>query len=321
MDIANIFESKARQLFWAGIDPAHLSGVPAPQSIPPRQAYFTIRLCEMYLAFARKLWRQIYPMVHCFTQFAGINEHAVISPAEFAPLGDVNLDRLVNLDIPLSGPHPYTGGDVALIAGLYAAPGHDSAVALIDVVASFAALNPAALVSAVAVSTLVGKAVEGILGLDQATLHLGVRDTFHQPSNPLRSGYFAGIGAPASAVDARQLWVVQDQLRKGADAASSVPYTDHDYMLMVIERSDSRDDWEQLSDLQDSQTRFAAVIADVQYTVAEKRTRLAALWPVFVQALAVSPSLTDPDRERIASIVSTDLLNRLKLQDEGNPFK
>ena len=97
MDIANLFESKAKQLFWGPVDPAHVTGAPAPQPILPGQAYFTIRLCEMYLAFARKLWRQIYPVVHCFTRGAGFDDHAVISPTTFTQLGDVNLDRLVNL--------------------------------------------------------------------------------------------------------------------------------------------------------------------------------------------------------------------------------
>ena len=124
----------------------------------------------------------------------------------------------------------------------------------------------------------------------------------------------------ASSVDPSQLWVVQDRLQKGKDAVSSVPYTDHDYMLISIERSDVRDDWAQLSEFQDSRTKFAAIVGDAQFTAAEKQDRLAAQWPVFVQALADSPSLTDPDRERIAALVSADLLNRLKMQTEGNPF-
>lgn len=320
MDIANLFESKAAQLYWSAVDPGHLSGVPAPQPIPPRQAYFTIRLCEMYLAFARKLWRQVYPMVHCFTQFGAVNDHAVVSPVEFTPLGDVNLNRLVNVDMLLSGPHPYDGGDVALIAGLYGVPGHDSAVALINVVGSFTALDPGTMGRAAAVSTLIEGAVESIVGLDQVTLHLGVRDTFHAPSHPLNSGYFVGIGAPAASLDTSQLWVVKDRLQKGPTAASSVPYTDHDYMLVAIERTDLREDWAQLTELRETLTRFAAITGDAQYSAAEKKSRLAALWPVFVQDLAASPSLTDPDRQRIAALVSADLLNRLTLQSEGNPF-
>lgn len=320
MNIANLFESKATQLFWKPVDATHLAGVPAPQPIPAGQAYFTIRLCEMYLAYARKLWRQIYPMVHCFTQFNGANNHAVVSPIEFASLGDVNLNRLVNVDMLLSGPNPYDGGDVALIAGLYAVPAHDSAVALINVVGSFAALDPVAMGRAVALSDLIESGVESILGLDQVTLHFGVRDTYHACSNPLTSGYFVGIAAPESAVEVSQLWVVDERLQKGNDAASSVAYTDHDYMLISIERSNTRDDWAQLSDFEDSRKKFATVLADPLFSNSEKQDRLAALWPPFVQALAASPSLTDPDRARIAGLVSADLLNRLKMQESENPF-
>ena len=76
-----------------------------------------------------------------------------------------------------------------------------------------------------------------------------------------------------------------------------------------------RDDWSQLSELQECQQKFAAIVGDPQFSSAEKQSRLAALWPVFVQDLAGSPSLTDSDRQRIAGIVSTALLNRLKLQE------
>jgi hypothetical protein len=320
MDIANWFESRAKQLFWKAIDTGHLVGVPAPQTIESGQAYFTIRLCEMYLAFARKLWREVYPMVHCFTAFGGISDQAVVGPAELSGLGDANLDRLVNLDVVLSGPNPYTGGEVSLLAGLYAVPGHDAAVALIDAVGSFAALDPVPAEQALVLAGLIGTAVESILGLDQATLHLGVRDSFNTQSNPLTSGYFAGIGAPESSIDTSQLWVVNGRLQKGTDAASSVAYTDHDYMLISIERSEARDDWARLSELQESRQNLATIAGDSVFTVAEKLDRLAALWPEFVQAVADSPSLTDTDRERITAQLSGDLLGRLKIQQEGNPF-
>ncbi len=320
MDIIKIFESKSRQLFWRAMDPAHLVGVPAPRSIDAGKAYYSIRLCEMYLAAARKLWRQIYPMVHCYTRAGATESHAIASPGQLSDLGDANLDRIANLNLRLSGPTPCKGEEMSLLVGLYAIPSHDSAKALIDVVSAFAALDPTAIGKAVSLSGLVKNGVESILGLDQATLHFGVRDSFNPASRPLQSGYFAGIAAPDQTIDISQLWVVGGRLQKGKDAASSVPYSDHDYMLLAIERVDERDDWPQLVELQEVLKKFSSLIADSQFAVDEKRTRLAALWPVFIQALADSPNLTEPDRDRIASLVSGDLLKKLKMQEEANPF-
>ncbi len=320
MDILKIFESKSRQLFWRSLDPAHLIGVPAPRSIEAGQAYYSIRLCEMYLAAARKLWRQIYPMVHCYSRSGAVESHAIASPGQLSDLGDANLDRIANLNLRLSGPTPCTGEEMSLLIGLYAIPSHDSAKALIDVVSAFAALDPTAIGKAVSLSGLVKSGVESILGLDQATLHLGVRDSFNPVSRPLQSGYFAGIAAPDQTIDINQLWVIGGRLQKGKDAATSAPYSDHDYMLLALERIDERDDWQQLPELQETRKKFSNLVADSQFAVSEKRSRLALLWPVFVQALADSPNLTEPDRDRIATLVSSDLLRTLKIQAEANPF-
>lgn len=320
MDIGKLFDGKSKQLFWRAIDPAHLIGVSAPREIEPGKAYFTIRLSEMYLAAARKAWHQIYPMLHCFTQVGGSEVHNIASPAQLQDLGDLNLDRIVNLNVRLFGPMPYNGEEVSILAGLYAIPSHDGVKVLIDFVSSVAALDPATVTAAVSLASLIKTGVENILGLNQATLELGIRDSFSPSSRPLRGGYFVGIGAAAQTIDASQLWVVNGRLLKGKDAGSAVPYSDHDYLLLAVEAANQRDDWAQLAVIQDYRKRFSTIVGDAQYNVAEKRSRLAALWPLFVQALSDVPDLIDPDKDRIANVISDELLKKLKVQDETNPF-
>jgi len=46
---------------------------------------------------------------------------------------------------------------------------------------------------------------------------------------------------------------------------------------------------------------IAAIMADGALVVADKRKKLAELWPGFQQALASSKYLTRPDRENIAT--------------------
>ena len=107
---------------------------------------------------------------------------------------------------------------------------------------------------------------------------------------------------------------------QGKTAATAVAYAAHDYMLIAIDRVDTREDWAQLREIQEARGKISNLVDDLQFSVTEKRSRLAALWPVFVQVLADSPHLTVPDRERIAGLISVELLKKLKLQQEGNPF-
>lgn len=320
MEIFKLFESKAQQLFWRELDPGHLIGVQPPARIDAGEAYFTVRLSEMYLASARKLWRQIYPMVHCYTQFGTVEAQVIASPAQIRDLGDANLDRLANLNVRLTSPTPYNGEELSILIGLYAVPGHDSSKALIDLASAVSSLDPSAIGKAVSLAAPIKAGIESILGIDQAALHLGVRDSFNPVSRPLHSGYYAGIGAPDQTIDTSQLWVINGRLTKGKDAASAVPYADHDYMLLAIERMDTRDDWQQFAEFQDSHKKFSNLMSDPQFSAADKRSRLAALWPAFLQTLADSPNLIDSDRDRIAALVSTGLLKRLKVQEEANPF-
>lgn len=315
-----LFDSKAKQLFWRPIDPSHVDSPQPPRLVEPEAAYFGIRLCEMYLATARKLWKQVYPMVHCFVGIGAAENHSLVGPAQFIQLGDANLDRIVNLNTPLFGPMPYDGEPVSMMAGLYAVPGHDAAKALIDLVAELAALDPLTADPAISLAKLIKAGVESILGLDHATLQLGIRDGFNQSGRPLTSGYFAGIGAAESAVDPAWLWVRQGRLLYGKDLATANAYSDNDYMLIAIDRSETRDDWRHLSELRDSRTRLTGIAHDAQFTAAEKRSRLAALWPLFQQALANSPNLTEVDRGRIAALYGAELLRKLQDQSETNPF-
>ena len=172
---------------------------------------------------------------------------------------------------------------------------------------------------------IVKTGIESVLGLDEATLHLGVRDTFGvgsagDGSAPFATGYFVGIAAADQSIDPAQLWLANGRLLKGTTQLTSKPYSDHDYMVLSIERLETREDWQTLEGLTQFLPRFSNILSDVEFTMAEKRSRLAALWPPFVQMLGESPQLTGPDRDRIASEVGDDYAKRLTVQEEGNPF-
>jgi hypothetical protein len=320
MSFVDIFTAKSQQLYWAPLPESNVVDGAKPSPIEKNQAYFVLRMKEMYVAYSRKLWRKLYPMLHSFVEHGKTQENAIAGPGQLRELGDSNLERIVNLNYRLAGPTVFTGEDLSILAGLYSVPGEDAAKALIDTVASVASLGGVALGSSVQIAQAVKSGVESILGLDGSRLQLGIRDTVNA-GKPLRSGYYLGISAPAGEVDIRTLWLKDGRLVQGEDPMVSGAYQDHDYMVLEIERRDTRDDWPSLPGIAEYQNQFGAIMADGKLAVADKKGRLKDLWPSFQQSLAASLLLTAPDRENIAHSVSKDLNARLDAMEHGNPFE
>jgi hypothetical protein len=320
MSILEIFSSKSQQLYWAALPEGNVVDGAKPAQIEKRQAYFVVRMKEMYVAYSRKLWRKLYPMLHSYVEHGKFQENAVAGPGQLRELGDSNLERIVNLNYRLAGPTPFTGEDLSILAGLYAVPGQDATKALIDTVASVASLGGVALGSALQITQAVKSGVESILGLSGSQLSLGIHDTVNA-GKPLYSGYFLSVSAPAEQIDVSRLWLRNGRLVKGDDPIAAQPYHDYDYMVLELERRDTRDDWPGLPGIAEFQDKFAVVMADAQTKPADKRQRLRDLWPSFQQTLAASALLTDPDRESIAHSVSKDLNQRLEAMEHGNPFE
>jgi hypothetical protein len=320
MTLLDVFLAKSKQLCWAPLLESNVVDGAKPSTIEKNQAYFVLRMTEMYVAYSRKLWRKLYPMLHSYMEHGKTSENSIAGPGQLRELGDSNLERIVNLNYRLAGPTVYTGEDLSILIGLYSVPGQDATKALIDTVASVASLGGVALGSAVQIAQTVKSGVESILGLDGSQLTLGIRDTVNV-GRALRSGYFVGIGAQYDDVDMDRLWLKNGRLVQGDDPMIAEAYRDHDYMVLEIERRDSRDDWPSLPGIAEYQDKFAAIMADRKVTFPDKKQRLKELWPSFQNSLATSNLLTVPDRESIAYSVSKDLNARLEAMMHGNPFE
>jgi hypothetical protein len=317
MNIWDLFQSKANQLSWGTLDNVMDGSPPAP--IEKDDAYFAIRIKEMYIEISRKLWRKYYPMLYSFVEHGTRQENAISGPGQLKEIGDDSFDRLINLNYRIAGPTPYTGEDVTMLVGLYSVPGEDSAKALIETVSVFAGLAGVATTPALEITNAIKGGVDRILSLNDARLQLGVRDTFNA-GKPLKTGVHIGLSKPAAEVDFARLWLKNGRLYTGDNPVTAKPYQGGDYIVVEIERRDDRPDWPALPGISEFQDRFNAIMQNSGLSVAEKKKRLGEEWPAFTQTLDSHKLLTRPDKRDIAHSVMQDLLNRLDALAGKNPF-
>jgi len=324
MAFVDLFVGKAKQRVWKRLQNNHVirSGKPLTDvdtsEIKKGEAYVTLRMRQMYLRNIRVLWRSYYPMLHGYVSYGGREDNVVAGPSQLTQLGDANLDRVVVFNQRLGGPFAYTGGDVTMLTGLYSVPGADAAKALLDTLGTIAALPGLNLATAVQISGVVKNGVENILKLDNSKLELGVKDTFYV-NNPLRPGYYAAMNASEDKVVFDQLWLLETGLKQGLTPAATSDYNAIDYMIIEIERVESRDDWPSLAGFAEIQAKFNTVVADGTATADLKRERLKALWPEFQTLLNNSTELIESDKKKIAGSVAAHL--NKQLEPDANPFE
>lgn len=321
MEIKDIFVGKATKLFWRRLPAGQVAEGYTEKDFDNDEAYFLVRLKEMYLRNSRIVLRKYYPMLHSYAAYSGLETHSISGPGQLRELGDRNLERLVNLNTRLTDITPYKGGDVDVLMGLYAVPGHDAGKVLIDTLSSVASLAGLVVGQAAQIAGLVKSGVEGILGLDKTSLLLGIRDTFYS-GNPFRSGHYVGVNGPASSIKLDQLWLRGGQLYVGPDPVRARPYDEYDYMVVELEHAgDKRDDWPRLPGMKEMSDRFAQVMADETTTPDQKKELLREIWPQFQTTLDQSPYLVGPDRQRIAKSTGDDLNARIDAMKYQNPFE
>jgi hypothetical protein len=318
--VLNLFGAEGDHLLWTRLADDHVVGGESGLIIKSGEAYFTVRLTEMFLGRSRTLWRKFYPVVHAFSAHAGSEEHAVAGPGQLQAVTDAGLDRVISLNFRLAGPTPFRGGDMSIVAGLYSVPGDDAAKALVETVSALAglAMIPASQVAPVA--QVIKTGIDGVFRLGTTKLRLGVNDTFIA-SNPLRSGFHVGIAAPETEIDLDRLWLRDGRLITGKDPIAGTAFTGHDYMVIQLERSERLSNWPALPGMSELQQRFNSVLADELLSADDKRNRLGVLWPAFRETLVNSPYLTFSDALRIQNDVKNDLKARLDAQQTGNPFE
>ena len=265
-----------------------------PVKLVTEESYLRLRLARMFLKNRRELFKTHYPVVNALMRFAGLDgevEVNFIVQPQLPTNGGGGLTDIVTLNQTLLGPILYRGGDLKLMIGLYAAPGEDWAQRFIKVAegVSQLAMN-APLATAISMAGIIKSSVESSLGGNGLDLKLGLDKELTQ-SAWLTPGHLVMIAAPDETVKPGALKVEDGELR----TASGSVYTEHDYMVVAIEVSSQRSDWQSLGYGSGWQKllKTAAEADDIQ-TVKDSYT-------TFSGAILASDDLSWSDRSAIVA--------------------
>lgn len=302
--ILDLFDRNARKYMYTPIDFDHVKD--ATYSSEPLEGgknYFRLWLSEMCLAKDREWFKCWYPVVHSLISIRfGTQEVNLPYVAGSLNLSDVNsrnLDRVIQLNYPMTSLMPFNGGVVEVTAGILAMQGDDYLNRFIKVMGDFASILVVPQLSvALNVAGPIATGVEELLGASNGDLHLGLHQAYvgkgGGSTNTLKAGYMAAILAEENELDSNKLWVVNDRLRYGTSADNSKPLTGRTYMLFRIESREERDDMDGLTNI--SKPFNEAISA--QLFGEEERAKT--LLRTSIVAAMTSPDLTRADRRRVA---------------------
>lgn len=287
------------------IDPGRVDTSFTATPVAADEHYFRISVAQMFLQKKSTAFQEFYPAVHSVVRctFAGqsVELPNVADPTKL--LQQDGKGDWIARNFTLLPLMPFKGGEVRVVAGLYAVKGENRLKEFIGVLGGFAGLLAVPQLSAVlAVAQPLAAGIQALFG-GGGGMHLGYQNTFvgkgSSTGNVLQEGYIALIRLQSDSSLAKRLFVINGELHEGASRDALVPFERADFMLLRIEVRTERDDWNELTSI--ASPRQAALSA-----IAEGMTaKAAALHKQSLVAALQAPEITGADRRRVI-----DLLNR-----------
>jgi hypothetical protein len=322
LDTVKEFFTKDRdKLVNTSINASHVDQVLNPQPLEAGRHYFRLRLAEMYLKKQVAGMKEWYPAVQSLVNFQ-FGEEKVEIPFvadsskigdKVSKAGDVTVRR-----VPLTPLMPFSGGDINLAIMLYAVEGENFFQNFIGVLGKFSSLlNVPQLSSALAVAGPLATAVQTLIAGGSTRGHLGFVDSFS--GGKIAEGYIVSIRAPETKVKVNRLWVVDDQLRIGDSMANNVPYQDFDHMLLHVELTEQRDDWEALKSINGAYQEARAALKDAMKSDPPDPAKLTEA--NFLLTVAKLHAKDAPELTRAHKRIVVQELNKKFEEDKGDFVK
>jgi hypothetical protein len=261
-------------------------------------AYFEIRLCEMFIRDARVFARSFVPLAVAVTEFIYGGSKAIV-PFIVGKQVLQSVEQYVSgenveyKNTRIAGPIPYLGGNVALFVGLYRTQVNDISKKLFSLLGSILAqFDATGLSRYLDIAGPLGAGLGDLLGMKEVEFLLGRRDEFDAAEgapSQLRSGYLVYLNGTKDQVKGQTLYVKNDSLHVGMSNDKLVRFSACDYCLVKIERSTERSDYTALP--------FHKLWVGAKDLIWQDQVdRAKSAFLTLVQELARSPDLTTKHR-------------------------
>jgi hypothetical protein len=270
--------------------------------------YFRVWAVEMRVTDPNLLV-DYYPVLHSVISF-DYNRQKVeltrvtgLDSLKSSTGSNFDMNKTVALNFPLTDLIPFNGGNLELSAGLMAMKQRDMLQSVIKMASDFSAmLAVPQLSSALQIAQPLANNIERLIGLGDNVFRLGYHNTFTTAggggSNDLRPQYIVVIAAKQGdglGRDGADHWIVNDHLVyiDPNDPNKRPVDVPRDYMLLRLEVRRSRDDWTNLSSLNDPFVEAMRLMVD------DATKSKAQLKRAILQVLE-SPDVAEEDRMVIA---------------------
>jgi hypothetical protein len=266
------------------------------------QHYFQVWVNELFLRDGRQWFVKFDPMSFVATRYvydtAETTAAFVVGPTLLEEFKDAEMpEGMIFRNTPVSGLHPYQGGEVELTVLLSRLPRENNADRLLHVVESVSsAIDPSTVFSTyVKLGRSVLDGVEALLGIDGSQPVMGYRVGV-QPSVGIafEPGYHAMLDVDENEVDAERFFVKDSRLHQEIDGELQ-PYRGSDFLLFSIRQGVARDDERLLPFYPLWQTAQDLAAQPGEHFWEEAKSNFNAL----KRAMLKSPDLTKPDYARL----------------------
>ena len=268
------------------------------------QHYFQVIINEMFLVNSRQWFNQIDPVVYIVSEFIYNGQPQIVpfivGPGLVKRLGvpDEYNKGILLRNTNVSGIRPYRGGGLTLTVVLCQS-NNNLLRPLLDMIESVSGALDFSPVLApyMKIANVLMDGFQMLYDSNGVTPVVGLRDSYGPSVNvPFQPGYYALIDA--SAIDSKQLWVVDRQLKVGNTLETAVPFRSADYVLYSISNpvDNTRDDIDTLpfGDIWERVKKEAATpVDDPDY----KNAKI--MMVNLYQNIVLSPDLTEPQADTL----------------------
>jgi hypothetical protein len=246
------------------IEPSHVLGGSSgdASAFTPGQTYLELRCRQMFLQYEREGWREFNPLGSFLVEFlfAGAKHTVpfVLGPERLEGAPKVKDDtRIEYQNIRVAGPFPYAGDDLRLFAGLFRMETGNwakQALSLLETVAK--AFDATKLTSYLNIATPLVNGLQGLLGMDEVELRMGVDRAYTEPPKDavpdarshgaLRPAFEVLLNLASDQVSEdqrRNFWVRDGRLCYGQDQGALQEYRGADFLLVEISSHSTRGDY------------------------------------------------------------------------------